>query len=76
MKTLVRGAIVIAIVMAMALAYMGGALVSAHSSSAPAGPNAPAITDQQWAAVEAGIALLLYGESDGGPTFVPLVLRQ
>lgn len=75
MKTKTRGALILVTVLAMAVAYLGGALVFAQTSSAPAGPRAPALTNAQWAALEAANALLLDGD-DEATTYLPLVSRQ
>ncbi len=74
MKTRMRGALIVATVLVMVLAYLGGALVSAQTSSAPAGPQAPALTNAQWAVLEAANALLLDGDGET-PTYLPLVRK-
>jgi hypothetical protein len=76
MKMQVRFAVILATILAMALAYLGGTFVSAQTSPLLSGPRAPALTQPQWAALQAAtFLLLLEGEGDT-PTYLPLVMKR
>ncbi len=66
--------LVAALVLALAVAYLSGALVSTQTSADSTGPQAPALTNAQWAAVEAANALLL-GDEDDATIYLPLLLK-
>lgn len=76
MKTRVCVIVILITVLAMALGYLGGSLVSAKTQPSLMEPNAPALTQAQWAALQAVSSLLLL-ESDGDTTaYLPLVLKR
>ena len=74
MKTQVHFTIILATIVAMALAYLGGAFVSAQTSPPLTGPRVPTITMAQQAAIEAASSLLLLDGEGDMPTHLPLVL--
>jgi hypothetical protein len=74
MKSQLCPFVVLAIVLVMAAAYLGGTLVAAQGASAPAGPKAPPFTPQQWAAIEGASALLLF-DDDQSMGYLPLVMK-
>ena len=77
MKIQVRSAMILVTVLAMMAAYLGGALVSAQTSPAPVGPQAPTLTNRQWAALEVASVLLLSDDGDGETVvYLPLVLKR
>lgn len=74
-----RFAVILATILAMALAYLGGTLVSAYTGPPLTSTGASTcciITAAQWVALEAaGSLLLLDGEGDT-TTYLPLVLKR
>jgi hypothetical protein len=76
MRTQVRFAVILATILAMALAYLGGTFVSAQINPLLPGPRAPALTQPQWVALEAASSLLLLEGEGDAPTYLPLVMKR
>jgi hypothetical protein len=74
MKVQLRSAVMLAMILAMVLVYLGGTVVSAQPSPLLKNASAPTLTNAQWAAIAAASSLLLEGE-DGTTTYIPVVLR-
>lgn len=74
MKTQLRLLIILATVLAMAVAYVGGMVASAQAQRVRIGPDAAALTNAQWAALEAA-NLLLLDDSDTA-VYLPLLMKS
>ncbi len=75
MKTQVHFASILATILAMTLAYIGGSLVSAQPRPLLTEPHAPTLIEVQWAAPSAASSLLLVDGEDDTITYLPLVLK-
>ncbi len=76
MKPHLRLAVILATILAMALAYLGGTFVSAQTSPLLMSPGAPAQTTAQRVAIQAANSLLLLDGEDDTSTHLPIVLRR
>lgn len=74
MKTKVRIALILATVLVMVLAFMGGSLVSAQISSALADLETR-VTNAQWSALSSTMSLLLFDGFSQKMIYLPLIMK-